>query len=375
MKIFTGSNYYPEHLGGIEFVAKNLVQKWREKHQVIWMACDVIERPHACVEGDLPIQASNFTENLLGFPYPIPVPWALRKIYREIRDCDLVHLHDCLYLANLAAFYMAIKCRKPVVITQHIELVIYAETYKNLLQRLAYRTAGKWILENADQIIFVSDRVRLFFESWIKFRNTPKIISNGIDRKLFYPPINNRERERYREKLGVENGAPALLFIGRLTQKKGLNHIYDIARACPNWNWWIIGNGEINPSEWQLNNVKVIPQLHQNKLRQFYLSADLLILPSAGEGFPLVAQEALACGLPIAISEETASNITDAPIIKLNTNDLGAMINKIDEFLSCDKSQVARRSAESAAYASRWNWDEVSEQYLYIFSSLVAPKT
>ena len=42
------------------------------------------------------------------------------------------------------------------------------------------------------------------------------------------------------------------------------------------------------------------------ELRELYGSHDLFIMPSYGEGFPLVVQESLACGTPVVISIDTA---------------------------------------------------------------------
>ncbi|MFX8373784.1 glycosyltransferase, partial [Acinetobacter baumannii] len=62
----------------------------------------------------------------------------------------------------------------------------------------------------------------------------------------------------------------------------------------------------IDPGAWGLPNVHVFSQLQGATLVPLYQASDAFLLPSIGEGLPLVMQEALACGLPVICGSETA---------------------------------------------------------------------
>ncbi|CAG0968041.1 Putative teichuronic acid biosynthesis glycosyltransferase TuaC [Anaerolineales bacterium] len=365
MKILAISNYYPEHAGGIEFVAFNLIERWRRRHQVVWMACDVKDRPHVRNSHDMPLPAINFTEKHLGFPYPIPSGMSAFQIFREVKQCDVVHIHDCLYAASLIAFIASRLYNKPLLVTQHVGLVPYAETYKNILQQLAYYTLGRLVLEHAERVVFISERVKNWFEARMRFRHSPLLLQNGVDHELFYPPVGT-ERNVVREHLGYKNDDSILLFIGRFTQKKGVNLIKEIASVRPAYCWLMIGSGEIDPAKWHLSSLKVISPQPQHDLRQYYIAADLFFLPSVGEGFPLAIQEALSCGLPAAVSQEIAAYYPDAPLFQLNISKSSALLDTLDALLQ-KKKQLDITKNKAVKYAQRWNWNSVSKEYENVF--------
>lgn len=361
MKILEISNYFPEHVGGIEYVAFNLVKQGRQNHEVIWMACDVKDRPHIATPSDIPLPALNFTEENLGFPYPLPWGKSINQIVEQVKRCDIVHIHDSLYVANLIAFLASRWYHKPVLVTQHIGIVPYTEAYKNILQLLAYHTLGKYVLGNAEHVVFISERVQKWFEARMRFRQPSSLITNGVDRELFHP-ATREERNTIRHQLGYSDDVIVLLFVGRFTQKKGLGLIREIASARPAYHWLMIGSGEIDPLEWRLPNLTVVTPQPQSALQQYYTVADLLVLPSVGEGFPLAVQEALSCGLPAAVSIEMTVNHPDVPLISLNLSDLGSVQKILDELFR-DPALILAMKTKAVEYSKQWNWETVFQKY------------
>ena len=99
-------------------------------------------------------------------------------------------------------------------------------------------------------------------------------------------------------------GGPIALFVGRFVEKKGLHYLREAAAIRRDVQWVFAGWGPIDPGSWGLPNVRTYAGLKDNSLADLYRASDVLVLPSKGEGFPLVVQEALACGLPVVCGSE-----------------------------------------------------------------------
>ena len=228
-----------------------------------------------------------------------------------VRDADVVHLHDCLYLPNLAAYVAARLARRPVIVTQHVGMVPYRNPVLRALLFLAYRMLGRIVLGGARQVVFVSESVRSYFNGFVRFRAPPLLVPNGVDTSVFRP-ADAALRARLREKLGVLPGQPLLLFVGRFVEKKGLPVLRELAARLGHARWVFAGWGPLDPERWEQPNVTVLRDLSSHDLVPLYQAADLLVLPSTGEGFPLVVQEAMSCGTPVITGEDTAASV-DAP--------------------------------------------------------------
>jgi len=115
-----------------------------------------------------------------------------------------------------------------------------------------------------------------------------------------------------RQRLGVADEERIVLFVGRLVeQKRAGDFIAALARARHKrpLAGVIVGSGGLSDALADLSTrldarVRFAGFANQSELPAFYAAAQMLVLPSdAGETWGLVANEALACGTPVVISD------------------------------------------------------------------------
>jgi glycosyltransferase involved in cell wall biosynthesis len=224
----------------------------------------------------------------------------------------------------------------------------------------------------AAQRVFISANVRKFFGREADPHST--LIFNGIDSARFSLGTVER-RQHLREELKIAPGQQVALFVGRFVRKKGLYIIERLAQRFPSVLWIIVGYGPVDPANWGRANVRVVGRLDHSQLPDYYRASDLLLLPSSGEGFPLVVQEALCCGTAVLSTEEVASACPPAskmlracPTPRGHV-DLEVWERALADTLSDDAYMNSRQTRSQAAH-SLWSWELCANQYLDLFSRL-----
>lgn len=243
-------------------------------------------------------------EAMVGLPLPIPSPRALVKLARAVRAADTVVIHDALYLTSIAALILAKYHRRRSVLIQHIAGVQLANPALRLAFALANRLIARAMIASADEVVFISDTVRQAFAR-VRRQPPPQLLFNGVDTTIFRPARTLADRAAARAEFGL-GSEPFLLFVGRFVEKKGLAILHELARTQPSRRFVLAGQGPIDPDSWGLPNVTVVRGCSGADIAALYSAADALVLPSVGEGYPLVVQEALATGLPVVCGAETS---------------------------------------------------------------------
>lgn len=370
MRLAVVTHYFAGHRGGIEIVAEALARVWvADGHAVTWLA-SAGARPEPDDDGITrrAVPALNITEERLGLPYPLWGPAGARALLEAIGGCDVVVLHDSLYPGNVMAFLTARRLGRPVLVIQHIGLIPYANPVPRLLMALLDRLVARPLLRRADQVAFISPTTRDHFAG-LAFRRPPPVVFNGVDTACFRPA---GDRVAARRRLGWPAEGRVLLFVGRFVSKKGLPVLRALAQRLPGYLWVLAGWGPIDPGRWDLPNVTVVSGRAGATLVPLYQAADLLVLPSVGEGFPLVIQEAMACGLPVLCGEETRrAAAAAAPLILGAPVDLtrieataGHWAEAIGRAFADDADREARRAPAAAFAAAHWSWTAAARTYI-----------
>lgn len=156
--------------------------------------------------------------------------------------------------------------------------------------------------------VFTSDnsKVENHYKKLLTSGNTISI-PNGIDVvKKFNPALFNPEAVR--GSLGIEQGDIACFFIGRLSPEKNPDVFVDVAKKLlknnseySNLKFFVIGDGPMNKQivkridEIKSKNITYIG--YKAEVAQYLSAADIFILPSSIEGFPLSLLEAMSMGV------------------------------------------------------------------------------
>lgn len=185
---------------------------------------------------------------------------------------------------------------------------------------------------------------------------------------------------------GQKNGRPGLAMVamGRLIQEKGFDLLLDafarVAGLHPDWFLTIIGKGPLRSQlEEQSNTLGIGTRVHfAGELTDPFSvlrAADLFVLSSRFEGFPMALAEAMACGLPVVSFDcpEGPHDIVRDGIdgILVPPEDVASLAAVMARLMSDDQER-ARLAARAPEVTTRFSRERVLRQWQELFSELLA---
>ena len=151
----------------------------------------------------------------------------------------------------------------------------------------------------ADVIFVASSFTKKTLEDYSGKLPEIKVIPYGfpeVKQKKQYLPLVNRKLK--------------VLFIGGLSQRKGLSYLFDAVEGLESKiEVTIVGNKSVENCEalnLALEKHKWIPSLSHNEVLACMQEHDVFVFPSLFEGFGLVITEAMSQGVPVITTDRTA---------------------------------------------------------------------
>lgn len=161
------------------------------------------------------------------------------------------------------------------------------------------KLTSKSIIKNSDSAIALTENMKRAMQAI--YDHDIAIVPNGIDLKEYTSelPVQNVEGSRKR-----------ILFVGRLHPVKGAHYLLGamstVHRELPEAKLVLVGDGEEREHLETLTDnlgirecVEFAGRVPHERVQDYMNQAEVFVISSLSEGFPVTILEAMACGLPV----------------------------------------------------------------------------
>ncbi len=304
-----------------------------------------------------------------------------KKIIRYITQNYNVSEFDCIHAYTLFTDGNVARVLSEQYGIPYIVAVRNTDVNTFFKYLLYLRNTGRKILNNASQILFLSEAYhRQVLDRYIFPGNKERvckkceIIPNGIDdywlQHLFY----NKNREETRKRLNKK--VLKVLYVGGINKNKNIEltiraicHLKEIG-----WNisFSIIGNVQdrhLLSKICKNSFVRYEAAKKKEELIHDYRQSDIFIMPSHTETFGLVYAEAMSQGVPVIYTRHQGFDgqfqegmvgyaVSDRNVAELET----AILRCVEQYEEMSKNAVK--------CAKRFSWQMICEQYNTLYRNI-----
>ena len=300
-------------------------------------------------------------------------------LHRSIAACDLVHIHWLYNFSCIAAARAAVAAGVPFVVQPRGSLDPHMFRKNSFVKRVYLATVGRPLLTRASAVVFTAEQERQLAR--YAPRRPEWIVPNGLDMAAYQhlPP-----RGTFRAAFPDVEG-PFLLFLGRLSRQKGLDllvHAFErLVRARPDLRLVLAGpdhegyEKHVRAMVRQLDlerRVVFTGMLSGARKLAAFVDAELFVLPSYFENFGAVIIEALACGLPVLISDQVNihQELSAAGVATVVTCSVDGVAAGIDSALDDVQARGRMATAGPAVVRTHYSWDVIVPMLIERYSGI-----
>lgn len=297
---------------------------------------------------------------------------------RDPVDADVAHAHT--WYADMAGLLIRMLHRVPLVVTLHSMEPLRPWKVDQLGTGYLLSTwIEKTVVEAADRVIAVSARMR---EDILQYFGVDParvvVIHNGIDPERY----RRTPRRDALDRLGIH--APFVLFVGRITDQKGIFDLLDASDALPSGVQVVLCASAPDTPEIEERlrggvagraNLRWIGEmLPVQDVIQLYSHAAVFCCPSVYEPFGLINLEAMACQTPVVASavggilEVVEDGVTGLLVPPRRPHQLAAALTA----LLTDRGRAqAMGKAGRARVEERFSWASVAARTETLYAEAI----
>lgn len=356
-------------VGGLEHVVHSLASEWHQQGHDVCV--------FNATTNQVPVNGPSYKVQKFDVPrsyFRLPPHWPLFRILIKSRlgqslndfSPDFISVHGGY---PLAIWLSQMNLASRTIVTCHGgELTKFPWGYRS-----QYRIDGALAeaLNRSFRAIAISTHARELMQDMGVSPEKIIYIPNGVDLKRFQRRVN----ADFRGHLQLPDDSMVLLSVGREHPSKdfgtGIHAFSHVAEQFPKLHYVILGRGV---RKWQsavdkegLNRRVVLSDgLSGDHLVAAYQQSDIFFSPSIYETMPLVVLEALACGMPMLVTNVSGSKdivSTGRNGIVVEPGDAMGMASAIQR-LASDAQLRKTLGQENRTLAPLYSWKTIGERYI-----------
>jgi len=304
--------------------------------------------------------------NLNGF-FGLINPGIIPELERNKYDAILVGGYSlCSYwLAFLGAFLT----KTPLILSGEPPS-LWKSRFRKITMGIVKKIFMPVLLKNVSAILYIGIKSKEYYLSFCK----------DIKEKMFFCPYSvdndyyvGKEKEyagrkkQLREELGIRTDYPVILFLSKMIKWKRPMFLLEVFSGLKYPAALVyVGSGSRHESlvkyvtHYGIKNVHFFGFKNYSQIPKFYFISDVFVLPSLGESWGLVVNEAMCFGLPVITTNKVMSAydlVKDGEngyIIRAENKQ--ELTNRL-EYLLANPAQRQEMGEASKRIISNWNYD------------------
>ena len=260
---------------------------------------------------------------------------------------DIAHINDsCSSLGIIRDFFLAKMLKRKgikIVLHFHCDIEFQISKWGRFTNRVSMH-CFKRLLNMCDESITLSKQSHDYLV--YSFGKQSHIIPNFLSDEFI---IENT--------FTVHKKMSKLIFVGHVTEEKGMVELLQCAKLHPELDFEVIGQGDQNMLS-QLesqDNIHCMGMMRKIEVFNELLQADVFFFPTHSEGFSIALLEAMAAGIP-CIATDVGSNLD----MLENKGGIVVSAKNVEEMLG---AMNIISDYNTRCCMSKWNKKKVQEYY------------
>jgi L-malate glycosyltransferase len=309
-------------------------------------------------------------------------------LIRRRRTFDIFHIHGGGHMNVLIGGWVKLlfPCKKVM-----LKCTLDEWDTPDGVARDKYGRLLLWIYRHFDGLVaMTSGQHRKIVEYGCK--GVSEVIPNGTDCERYQP--DPKSRVEMRQRLGIPDEAPVLIYVGWLGHRKGTDVLFEVWRRLlerfPDLRLLTVGDyRQDRDADAELKtlfeetgldaNLLSHPQWirvgHVEDAERYLQAADVFVFPSRQEGFGTVQTEAMACGLPCVVNDLPGVSCDIYPDesvgFRVAENDVGEHVRIISSLLEISAKREDIGTEARQRVFDCFSVKSVCRRYLDLYQTLL----